>query len=110
MPANLSAQELDDIYSFAVQLGKDAGKMLLDAAMLRCQGGKRDETAHVEKMNAVDLVTQTDEGRIPVASLGLASWVWHVELCPSDEEAVPSISLPLIGPIPNPCCSLRRGP
>lgn len=61
MPANLSAQELDDIYSFAVQLGKDAGKMLLDAAMLRCQGGKRDETAHVEKMNAVDLVTQTDE-------------------------------------------------
>ncbi|EKG20713.1 Inositol monophosphatase [Macrophomina phaseolina MS6] len=61
MPADLAEHELDEIYSFAVQLGKDAGKMLLDAAMLRCQGGEQKEAAHVEKMNAVDLVTQTDE-------------------------------------------------
>ncbi|KKY17326.1 putative inositol monophosphatase [Diplodia seriata] len=61
MAAHLSSQELDEIYSFAVQLGKDAGKMLLDAAMLRCKGGTVPEAAHVEKMNAVDLVTQTDE-------------------------------------------------
>ena len=62
MAADLTTRELDEIYSFAVQLGKDAGKMLLEAAMLRCKGGKVDDTAHVEKMNAVDLVTQTDEG------------------------------------------------
>ncbi|KAB2569937.1 putative inositol monophosphatase protein [Lasiodiplodia theobromae] len=61
MAANLSSKELDDIYSFAIQLGKDAGKMLLEAAMLRCKGGIAENTAHVEKMNAVDLVTQTDE-------------------------------------------------
>ncbi|KAK0662853.1 Protein QA-X [Lasiodiplodia hormozganensis] len=61
MAANLSTKELDDIYSFAIQLGKDAGKMLLEAAMLRCKGGIAENTAHVEKMNAVDLVTQTDE-------------------------------------------------
>lgn len=68
MAANLSSKELDDIYSFAIQLGKDAGKMLLGAAMLRCKGGIAENTAHVEKMNAVDLVTQTDEGKASVAS------------------------------------------
>ncbi|KAK7537636.1 inositol monophosphatase [Phyllosticta citricarpa] len=53
--------ELDEIYAFAVQLGKDAGKMLLEAAMSRCSAGRPEEKEHVEKMNAVDLVTQTDE-------------------------------------------------
>ncbi|KAK6433174.1 hypothetical protein LTR95_010646 [Oleoguttula sp. CCFEE 5521] len=53
--ANLN---LDEIYHFAVQLGKDAGGMLLSAANARIDG-----TAHTistEKESAVDIVTQTD--------------------------------------------------
>lgn len=65
---DLSREELDEIYAFAVELGKKAGQMLMDAAKLR-MGGEEGETAiegkeleTVEKMNAVDLVTETDEG------------------------------------------------
>lgn len=63
--ADLSIQELDEIYAFAVDLGKKAGKMLMDAAQLRMIGtnGSTTEKAHVQKENAVDLVTETDEGR-----------------------------------------------
>ncbi|TKA69415.1 Protein qutG [Cryomyces minteri] len=58
----LSQEDLDGIYAFAVQLGKDAGRLLLDAARLRCSDDREPEQDHVEKANAVDLVTQTDEG------------------------------------------------
>ncbi|KAK5142749.1 hypothetical protein LTR04_002127 [Oleoguttula sp. CCFEE 6159] len=57
----LSQENLDGIYAFAVQLGKDAGRMLLDAARLRYSDDRKLEQDHVEKDNAVDLVTQTDE-------------------------------------------------
>lgn len=60
----LTREELDEIYAFAVQLGKDAGKLLLDAATLRYGDNRPAEAAHVEKANAVDLVTQTDEGEL----------------------------------------------
>ena len=57
-------KDLDEIYAFAVQLGKDAGNMLMDAAKARMAGGEAaGQIEHVEKMNAVDLVTQTDEGK-----------------------------------------------
>jgi len=56
--------ELDEIYAFALELGKDAGKLLLEAANLRMQGDGRKEQTHVEKASAVDLVTETDEGEI----------------------------------------------
>ncbi|RAQ99532.1 inositol monophosphatase [Stemphylium lycopersici] len=61
--ADLSREELDGIYAFAVQLGKQAGKMLMDAAQLRIDGGDAttEEKEHVQKENAVDLVTETDE-------------------------------------------------
>lgn len=59
--SELSQEELDEIYAFAVNLGKEAGRMLLNAAKLRFGNNKREENAHVEKDNAVDLVTQTDE-------------------------------------------------
>lgn len=64
--SNISRDELDEIYTFAVELGKGAGKMLTDAAQLRIDGGSesREEKEHVQKMNAVDLVTETDEGRL----------------------------------------------
>lgn len=59
----LSREELDDIYAFAINLGKSAGKILLDAAKLRYGDDRPEERAHIEKENAVDLVTQTDEGK-----------------------------------------------
>ncbi|KAJ9649708.1 hypothetical protein H2199_000487 [Coniosporium tulheliwenetii] len=57
----LNCEELDDIYAFAINLGKSAGKILLDAAKLRYGDDRPEERAHIEKENAVDLVTQTDE-------------------------------------------------
>jgi len=65
--ADISKEELDDIYAFAVELGKEAGKMLMEAAQLRMGDGdgraSREQEEHVQKENAVDLVTETDEGR-----------------------------------------------
>jgi myo-inositol-1(or 4)-monophosphatase len=60
---DISREELDEIYAFAVQLGRQAGKMLMDAAQLRIDGGNAtgEEKEHVQKENAVDLVTETDE-------------------------------------------------
>jgi myo-inositol-1(or 4)-monophosphatase len=61
--SDISREELDEIYVFAVELGKQAGQMLKDAAQLRMDGGNRtkEQDEHVQKMNAVDLVTETDE-------------------------------------------------
>ncbi|KAF2653276.1 inositol monophosphatase [Lophiostoma macrostomum CBS 122681] len=61
--AEISRSELDEIYDFAVQLGQDAGQMLLDAAKLRMGDGaaSKEQKEHIEKENAVDLVTETDE-------------------------------------------------
>ncbi len=63
--SSLSQNELDEIYAFAIELGKAAGKMLVDAAQLRMTGGNtQEEKEHVQKENAVDLVTETDESRL----------------------------------------------
>lgn len=52
---------LDEIYQFALKLGKDAGKLLQQAAQKRMSGDAQlDEE---EKLNSVDIVTKTDEGR-----------------------------------------------
>jgi myo-inositol-1(or 4)-monophosphatase len=63
---SLSQEELDGIYAFAVDLGKQAGQMLTDAAQIRIDGWNTtsEQKAHVQKENAVDLVTETDEGRL----------------------------------------------
>jgi myo-inositol-1(or 4)-monophosphatase len=58
--STLTDSELGDVYAFAVQLGKDAGKLLLDAATSRFGGG--GQQVFTEKDNAVDIVTKTDEG------------------------------------------------
>jgi myo-inositol-1(or 4)-monophosphatase len=52
--------DLDSIYTFALQLGKDAGQMLLEAAQRRMSGD--DQLVEEEKLNSVDIVTKTDEG------------------------------------------------
>ena len=63
---HLVTEDLDEIYAFAVQLGKDAGKLLMTAAQLRFNGQGREQEALnlVEKENAVDIVTQADEGAL----------------------------------------------
>lgn len=68
----LTETELDEIYSFAIQLAKEAGQKLLDAVDARLGrtstatgttgGGGGEAVGHVEKESAVDLVTETDEG------------------------------------------------
>lgn len=68
----LTETELDEIYSFAIQLAKEAGQKLLDAVDARLgqtstitgttTGGEGGAVGHVEKESAVDLVTETDEG------------------------------------------------
>jgi myo-inositol-1(or 4)-monophosphatase len=63
MTANsFTEEELDDIYAFAVQLGKDAGKLLLEAAQSRFDGNSQRTEELVEKDSSVDIVTKTDEG------------------------------------------------
>lgn len=61
--SQVSQQELDEIYEFALDLGKRAGKLLLDGIDKRVGGiDAPGELAFAEKDNAVDIVTQTDEG------------------------------------------------
>lgn len=79
----LAREELDEIYGFAVDLGKEAGRRLLEAARLRTEDNRPKE-AHVEKVNAVDLVTQTDEGEIIVgflSSVNLSAHTLFLSLC-----------------------------
>jgi hypothetical protein len=60
--AMASDLDLDSIYTFALQLGKDAGQMLLEAAQRRMSGA--DQLVEEEKLNSVDIVTKTDEGEL----------------------------------------------
>jgi hypothetical protein len=59
---SLGQKELDDIYAFAVALGKEAGTILMNGVKLRMDGGAPEQV--VEKENAVDIVTKTDEGKL----------------------------------------------
>ncbi len=65
--------ELDEIYAFAVQLGKDAGKLLLEAAQSRFNGDGEGTQDFEEKDSAVDIVTKTDEGQPPASSHAIHS-------------------------------------
>jgi myo-inositol-1(or 4)-monophosphatase len=58
-----SENELQEIYTFALELSRKAGAILLDGVEKRTgtESG-RDDGAMLEKMNAVDIVTQTDLG------------------------------------------------
>lgn len=67
MADSISTEELDEIYTFAIQLGKDAGQMLMTAAESRFGDANAPgrEQQSVEKDSSVDIVTQTDEGKSP---------------------------------------------
>lgn len=58
--SNDTSLDLDGIYEFAIQIGKRAGDMLMRAAEARFDSSQ--ESKHVEKESAVDIVTQTDIG------------------------------------------------
>jgi myo-inositol-1(or 4)-monophosphatase len=60
--SELLQDELEEVYQFAIGLGKAAGKILLEG--LERRRVTVDNGAHeaVEKLNAVDIVTQTDNG------------------------------------------------
>lgn len=59
----LSQDELDEIYAFAIDLGRKAGDMLMERVEQRISGCNGPQTFE-EKENAVDIVTQTDEGKL----------------------------------------------
>jgi myo-inositol-1(or 4)-monophosphatase len=67
MAAGFSTAELEEIYAFALDLGRRAGKILTDGVDARCGSdmARRETKAAEEKMNAVDIVTQTDLGVLP---------------------------------------------
>ena len=63
----ISTDELRNIYQFAVQLGKDAGAILMSSLQQRTRNAedtdnqaKVEELVMEEKLNAVDIVTETD--------------------------------------------------
>ncbi|MCJ1361641.1 hypothetical protein MMC16_000741 [Acarospora aff. strigata] len=60
---NLTREELDGIYTFAIDLTRRAGKLLLEGAERRYGDAENRGVveAHLEKENAVDLVTKMDE-------------------------------------------------
>lgn len=60
--APMSADELNEIYAFAVGLGKEAGAMLMSLASSRFGDNGAGEQSFVEKDSAVDIVTKADEG------------------------------------------------
>lgn len=61
----MSEEELQELYVFSLDLARRAGKILMDGVDMRCgDSGSRTETKQEEKMNAVDIVTQTDLGEV----------------------------------------------
>ena len=65
MAQTFSAEELKKIYDFALDLGRRAGRILIDGVGKRTgDAGSREQGGgeQKEKMNAVDIVTQTDLG------------------------------------------------
>jgi myo-inositol-1(or 4)-monophosphatase len=69
----ITEAELSEIYKFAIQLGKDAGAILLESLQKRRRDGEDQENQEAveelvmeEKLNAVDIVTKTDNGMLQV--------------------------------------------
>jgi myo-inositol-1(or 4)-monophosphatase len=79
--SGINDQELQGVYSFAVQLGKDAGQMLMDAVQRRIQspeGKASTSVSYVEKENSVDIVTKTDHGKLFILPPDRLSMQWLI--------------------------------
>lgn len=59
--SEINASELDEIYAFAIQLGKDAGALLMSFARARWSGNGTPDDAISEKDSSVDIVTKADK-------------------------------------------------
>jgi len=69
MAKSFTNEELKEIYTFALDLGRRAGKILIDGVEKRTGAASaRDMGKQEEKMNAVDIVTQTDLGMLCLCS------------------------------------------
>lgn len=64
--SDITPDHLNEVYAFAVQLGKDAGEMLMTAARKRFEShaGASTSVSYVEKDSSVDIVTKTDNGKL----------------------------------------------
>jgi myo-inositol-1(or 4)-monophosphatase len=67
MAIEFTQAQLDEIYAFAVDLGRKAGDLLLERIDRQIASDGETAYAYTEKDNAVDIVTQTDEG-IPITT------------------------------------------
>lgn len=59
--SEVTEEQLGEIYAFAVQLGRDAGGLLMEFAKARWGEKGTGEQLFSEKDNAVDIVTKADE-------------------------------------------------
>lgn len=62
--SSFTQDELDQIYAFAVDLGRKAGDLLMERIEQRISGGQGHSQKFEEKDSSVDIVTQTDEGKL----------------------------------------------
>lgn len=73
MVLKMGEEELKEIYSFKLNLARRAGKILTDGVEMRCgDSAGRTETKQEQKLNSVDIVTQTDLGEhfLPLTGVG----------------------------------------
>ncbi|OQD89566.1 hypothetical protein PENANT_c002G08166 [Penicillium antarcticum] len=61
MTVTFSQEKYDEIYAFAIDLGRKAGKMLMERVDQRIDNANGANQTFEEKENSVDIVTQTDE-------------------------------------------------
>jgi hypothetical protein len=59
---HLDTEQLKEIYDFALSLGRNAGKILLDGVEKRCGEESGRWQGQEDKESTVDIVTQTDLG------------------------------------------------
>lgn len=79
--------ELQKIYAFALSLAQQAGKILLEGVDKRTgDANERTDDGQVDKMNAVDIVTQTDLGKF-FFCLGIA-WRREDDVGDGGDEAL----------------------
>ncbi|KAJ5546587.1 inositol monophosphatase [Penicillium frequentans] len=83
---NFTQNELDEIYAFAVDLGRKAGDLLMERVELRISGGEGNSQKFEEKDSSVDIVTQTDEDvEVFIRNALQTKYPTHKYVLPSDQ-------------------------
>jgi hypothetical protein len=62
--SEIHQDDLEEVYQFAIGLGKASGKILLEGIERRSVTAENGGQEAIEKLNAVDIVTQTDNGML----------------------------------------------